>query len=75
MRPCDPLALPTERNEVTQAEQINAFSDELGKVVDRFRKEFEISLAAAIGVLELAKLDLVREMHDGDHDDAPPAPD
>lgn len=42
-------------------EQITAFSDEIDKVIARFRSEFDLSYAAAIGVLEFAKQKLLNE--------------
>lgn len=45
-----------------QSEQINALSDDLRKIIERYRAEFEISCAAFIGVLELIKADLITEM-------------
>ena len=42
-------------------EQIDAFAIELGNLIDRFRSEFDLSVAAAIGVLEIAKLEIYQQ--------------
>lgn len=42
-------------------EQTQAFQGELTKVVDRFRSEFELTVAQAVGVLEVVKLELWME--------------
>jgi hypothetical protein len=39
-------------------EQIDAFAIELDNLINRFRSEFDLSVAAAIGVLEIAKLEI-----------------
>lgn len=46
---------------MTTAEQTQAFADDIQRVVDRYRAEFELTIAAAVGVLELVKLDLYME--------------
>lgn len=43
---------------MSHQEQINAFSKDIEAVIERYRREFELTVAAAVGVLELAKLDL-----------------
>jgi hypothetical protein len=45
-------------NIMDQSEQITAFVHELQAVVTRFRKEFELPVASAIGCLEMVKLGL-----------------
>lgn len=42
--------------------QIDALADELEAVLNRFREEFDIPYASAIGVLETLKFDLLQEM-------------
>lgn len=42
-------------------EQIEAFADEIDNVVRRFRAEYDLTYAAAIGVLDLAKHKLLNE--------------
>ncbi len=42
-------------------EQIEAFAADVAKLINRYRREFELTVAAAVGVLELAKLDLYCE--------------
>lgn len=44
-----------------QNEQIAAFEADLKALIYRYRSEFELTVAAAIGTLELAKLDLYCE--------------
>lgn len=41
-----------------QLTQIDAFQNDIDNLIDRYRQEFDISVAAVIGVLELAKLDI-----------------
>lgn len=36
---------------MTPNEQIDAFSIDIGKVIDRYRREFDLSYAAAVGTL------------------------
>lgn len=45
---------------MNDAEQIAAFAADLQRVIDRYRAEFNLSLAAAIGTLEVVKLELFR---------------
>ncbi len=46
---------------MTDGEQIDAFAGDLARLIDRYRSEFNLTVAAAIGVLELAKLDIWAE--------------
>jgi hypothetical protein len=46
---------------MTEREQIAAFAKELAMLVDRYRREFQLSLASAIGTLEVVKLELYVE--------------
>lgn len=41
---------------MTEREQIIAFEDALWKTVKRFRAEFQLTVGAGIGVLEVVKL-------------------
>jgi hypothetical protein len=41
-----------------QTEQTLRFARELGELIDRFRREYDLTLASAIGVLEIAKLQI-----------------
>jgi hypothetical protein len=43
---------------MSDAEQIAALATDLQKVIDRYRAEFNLTLAAAIGTLEVVKLEL-----------------
>ncbi len=49
-----------------QAEQTLAFVSEIQKVVDRFRQEFDITNATAIGCLEIVKLSIFQELVSSD---------
>jgi hypothetical protein len=46
---------------MTDTEQIQAFADDLKRVIDRYRAEFNLPLASAIGTLEVIKLELFAE--------------
>lgn len=43
---------------MSQTEQIAALAADLTKVIDRYRAEFDLTVAAAIGTLEVVKLEL-----------------
>lgn len=49
---------------MTDPEQIAAFAADIQKVVDRYRAEFNLTLAAAIGTLEVVKLQLFQDETD-----------
>lgn len=44
---------------MNKAEQIDAFQQELAKMVHRFRSEFDLDLHTIIGVIEEEKLELL----------------
>lgn len=46
---------------MTEKQQIQALQRDLEKVIQRFRSEFDITYAAAIGVLDMIKMDLHAE--------------
>lgn len=46
---------------MTDPEQVNAFVGDLTKLIDRYRSEFQLTLASAIGCLEVVKLDLWKQ--------------
>jgi len=46
---------------MTEPEQIQALQDDLNRVIDRYRAEFNLTLASAIGTLEIVKLDLYQQ--------------
>ena len=48
---------------MSEPEQIDAFAADLRKVVDRYRAEFDLTVAAAIGTIETIKLELFLEQH------------
>lgn len=43
---------------MSEAEQIAALAADLQRLIDRYRAEFNLTLAAAIGTLEVVKLEL-----------------
>jgi len=43
---------------MSHADQVNALAADLTRVIDRYRAEFDLTLAAAIGTLEVVKLEL-----------------
>jgi len=43
---------------MSESEQVEAFAADLRRVIDRYCDEFEMTVAAAIGTLEVVKLDL-----------------
>lgn len=47
---------------MTESERIRAFSDRITEAIEYFRSEFDLTYAAAIGVLELAKGRLMAEV-------------
>ena len=52
---------------MTDPEQINAFASDLKRLIDIYRAEFDLTLAAAIGTLEIIKLELFDEQKE-DHE-------
>jgi len=46
---------------MTEQEQIKAFAADLTRLIGRYRSEFNLSLAAAIGTLEVVKLELFNQ--------------
>lgn len=44
---------------MSEAEQINAFMEDLTKLIARYCAEFELTTASAIGVLEIKKHQLI----------------
>lgn len=49
---------------MNQPDQINAFAADIHAVIQRHRAEFDLTAAAAIGTLEIAKLQLWKEESD-----------
>lgn len=49
----DELEQENTDTSMTDKEQTDAFADELDKLVERFRQEFEMSYASVCGVLHL----------------------
>jgi len=50
-------------------EQESALREELNKVIDRFRLEYEITYAQTFGVLDIIKYELLREAYDDDQNE------
>ena len=44
---------------MSEASQLQAFEDELWRLIDRFVDEFDLPLVGAVGVLEVVKHDLI----------------
>ena len=51
---------------MTEKEQINALSSDLGVVIDRYRSEFDITYAGAIGALSILSHILLKEATEED---------
>lgn len=49
---------------MTKLEQVDAFADDLGKLIDRYRSEFDLTIAKVLGVLECAKLEVWEDSRD-----------
>lgn len=49
---------------MTDPEQVAALAADLQRVIDRYRAEFNLTLAATIGTLEVVKLELFRNETD-----------
>jgi hypothetical protein len=47
---------------MTEREQANQFEKEVNRVLEHFRQEYELPYAAAIGVLEIIKHQLIEEL-------------
>ena len=45
---------------------VDEFEVELNSLVDRYRDEYKLTYAEAVGILELVKLSLVLEVYDED---------
>lgn len=58
---------------MSDAEQTQAFADDLQRLVQRYKNEFEITAAAAVGVLQFQQYLIMQEMQqrhaDGEFDD------
>jgi hypothetical protein len=44
---------------MTEQEQVEAFSDDLDKLIYRYRDEFDLTVASMVGVLECAKFEVL----------------
>lgn len=48
---------------------VEHFQDELGRLIDRMRLEYEVSYAEVVGVLEITKHDLICEASEDDEEE------
>lgn len=46
---------------MNESEQVTHFADDIDKIVDRYRDEYDISIASAVGVLQMKIHLLCRE--------------
>jgi hypothetical protein len=46
---------------MNQFQQIDCFACDIDALIHRYRSEFDLSVAAVIGVLEMTKLDIYRD--------------
>jgi hypothetical protein len=51
---------------MTEREQVDAFAEDLGKLIDRYRSEFDLTIAGVLGVLECAKLEIWEDSRGND---------
>lgn len=51
---------------MSEKEQIAHFAQDLDNLITRYRQEYELSVASAVGVLEIVKHDLIREHMEDD---------
>jgi hypothetical protein len=51
---------------MTEREQIQVFAEDLGRLIDCYSDEFDLTVAGIIGVLECAKLEVWDGSKDGD---------
>ncbi len=49
-----------------ESQQTAAFAADLNRVVERYRAEFNLTVAAAIGTLEVVKLELFHQQKDNE---------
>lgn len=54
---------------MTDSEQANAFYEDLWRVIDRYRLEFDLQVATAIGTLEIVKTELLLDEIDAHSED------
>lgn len=54
---------------MTDREQTKAFGDDLDALVERYRKEFDLSLAQAVGVLQVKIHGLIDDVRNKDDDE------
>ena len=59
---------------MTEKEQIDAFSDDIDRLITRYADEFDLSRAAAVGTLMFALFNIMadaRESHQSGDDETP----
>lgn len=50
---------------MTDSEQIQAFDDDLDRLINRYRNEFEMTMASVVGTLQFKMYLLMREAEKG----------
>ena len=63
------FGLQDSKGEYVTKRATDAFIRELNRLVDRFRDEWDLTYAEAIGCLEMVKLEIAREDPSGDEED------
>lgn len=48
-----------EQQAMSESDQVQAFGDEIWRVIERFMDEFDIPLSGAVGALEIIKMKLI----------------
>lgn len=54
---------------MSDSEQIQAFANDLDKLVDRYRCEFDVTFAGIVGTLQFKQFLLMQEAQDNPHDE------
>lgn len=49
---------------MTDSEKVKALATEIGRTIDRYRAEMDMTLASVVGTLEVIKISLVAEQID-----------
>jgi len=53
---------------MSEAEKSAALGADIRKLIDRYAAEFDMALSTAVGVLEIAKLELIQQHQRDDED-------
>ena len=54
---------------MSHGKQIDALYNDLDRVIERYRLEFDLPLASVVGTLEVLKQDIISRCGSGDGDD------